>query len=122
MDTRGRSYYGSYLWRAAAKTRKDLSKSKGPKKDPKENASWTIEELKEDEEMLAAFTAIDKVYGHEDTKAIRVGKLAFKKADVLLLAKLPARETAGDPSANSSSADQRSGLNWSRRGVRRWKR
>jgi hypothetical protein len=72
--------------------------------------------------LLAAFKAIDAVYGHDDTKAIRVGKLAFKKADVLLLAKTAGREDARDPSANSSSADQRNGLNWSRRDARPWKR
>jgi hypothetical protein len=73
--------HGSAVQRAAAKI-------KGPQ-GPKENASWTVEELKKDEELLAAITTIDKVYGHDDTKAIRTGVLAFKKAEVLLLASCP---------------------------------
>jgi hypothetical protein len=52
-------------------------------------SGWTTEELKKDEELLNSLKAIDAVYGHDDTKAIRTGTIALKKADVLFLSRLP---------------------------------
>jgi hypothetical protein len=76
---------------SVSSVKRAAAKSKGPK-GPKENKSWTIEDLKKDEELLAAFKAIDAVYGHDDTKAIRNGTMGFRKIDVLLLAKVPEKK------------------------------
>jgi hypothetical protein len=61
----------------------------GPKKEPKNPGSWTVEDLKKDKELMDCFTAIAAVYGNSSTKAIREGLIGLKRADVTYLAKLP---------------------------------
>lgn len=58
------------------------------KKKPKEASSWSAEDLKGDGELMNAFVLIDTIYGHEDTKAIRLGHVGLKRPDVLYLSKM----------------------------------
>ena len=68
--------------RAVAKT------AESKKKEPAENPSWSHADLKNNDEMLDAFTSISAVYGNDDARVIRTGGTGFKKADVLFLARL----------------------------------
>ncbi len=46
--------------------------------------------LKEDQELSDAFAKIEKVYGREDTDALKNGAIeTMKRKDVLMLSKLP---------------------------------
>jgi hypothetical protein len=64
------------------------AKTSQTKREVKIGEGWTHEELKEDDELLESFTTIAAVYGNEDTKAIREGKIGLERADVVFLAKL----------------------------------
>lgn len=59
-----------------------------PAKEP-EVPGWSHEQLKKDEELMDAFTAVSAVYGNDDTRGIRTGGVGLKRADVIQLAKLP---------------------------------
>lgn len=59
------------------------------KKLPPEAASWTVEDLKKNDELMDLFTAISAVYGNDHTRAIRTGTIGLKLADIRMLAKLP---------------------------------
>jgi len=61
-------------------------------KEKVRESGWTPDELKKDEPLLEAFKAIDKVYGHADTKAIRIGPVHLTRTEVLFLASLPAEK------------------------------
>ena len=50
--------------------------------------SWTQEDLKKDGELMNAFVSIAAIFGNDDTKAIRLGKLNYKRADVIELANM----------------------------------
>lgn len=75
--------------RAAAKLSGDKPK---PSKKKVKTSGWTADELKKDDTLWKAFEAIVKVYGKDDTKAIRKGAVGLSKPDVLFLSKLPAEK------------------------------
>jgi len=55
-------------------------------------SGWTADEVKKDQPLFDALTAIAKVYGNDDTKDIRKGGAGLTRAEVLALAKLPAEK------------------------------
>lgn len=66
---------------------REVKKAKAPKL---EQTSWSADDLKaNDNEMGDLFTAIEVVFGKDDTKAILTGIIGLNKADVAFLAKLP---------------------------------
>lgn len=72
-----------------SKTARSIAKEACELEATKQSNSWTQEDLKEDKQLLNAFKAIDAVYGHDDTRAIRTGLTRMKRADVLFLGSLP---------------------------------
>ena len=62
-----------------------------PSKTKLRTSGWTVDEVKKDEPLLAALTAIAKVFGNEDTKGIRKG-IGLTKPDIIELAKLSAEK------------------------------
>jgi hypothetical protein len=74
--------------RTVRRARKAAGKTT-PTKKREERKGWTAEELKKDQELADHLDMIESVYGTQDTKAIRTGTIAMKRADVLFLAKIP---------------------------------
>jgi hypothetical protein len=65
------------------------AKSETKRKHRDESEGWSKEDLVKDTELADHFLMIESVYGAEDTKAIKDGKVPMKRADVLYLARLP---------------------------------